>query len=258
MNCLMINIDDYGASIPADKRILDLLKSGAASSVSFFATSPHFAQASANLLALSQEFDIGVHLDLSFGKGVLHGVQTFGEKGQYPKLLSTLRPGDVKDEFRAQTEKLLAAGIELTHMDNHRPEIYFMPQLFKTVLELASEFGLYVRTPFTSSFERRISQYSHHYAVSKDELRHVWKKSYDMQEKIGSLHADHFELFTGVHHSVEGMRGLLSNLEEGLTELCSHAGQTRQDFAGEYDVLSEALSLGLTEGKLSRRPRQGV
>jgi predicted glycoside hydrolase/deacetylase ChbG (UPF0249 family) len=108
--------------------------------------------------------DIGVHLTLN----AEHGHYRWGPITQAPSLLSGdggfpasiadlwehADPAEVLRECRAQIERAMAWGIDVTHLAPHLTAITLRPEFFDVYLELAVEFGLPIRLPSTISAEQ--------------------------------------------------------------------------------------------------------
>ena len=69
------------------------------------------------------------------------------------ELLPVLARGglNIYAELKAQIEKILAAGIRISHLDSHK-HTHLVPSVFRTVVKLADEFGIrWVRLPLDST-----------------------------------------------------------------------------------------------------------
>lgn len=108
--------------------------------------------------------DIGVHLTLN----AEHEHYRWGPITQAPSLLSGdggfpasiadlwehADPAEVLRECRAQVERAIAWGIDVTHLAPHLTAITLRPEFFDIYLELAVEFCLPIRLPSTISAEQ--------------------------------------------------------------------------------------------------------
>ncbi len=63
-------------------------------------------------------------------------------------------PDEVRREARAQIERAIEWGIDVTHLDAHHDALHLRPELFDIELDLALEFGLPLRLP-GADVERR-------------------------------------------------------------------------------------------------------
>ncbi|PTU55484.1 hypothetical protein DBB34_14100 [Sphaerisporangium cinnabarinum] len=114
--------------------------------------------------AAAHPVDVGVHLVLTsewtrYRWRPLTGAGTslVDAAGYFPRDVRTVeqqaRPEDVAAELAAQLDAALAAGVDVSHLDNHMGSVYgletgrsFLPQVF----ELAARHGLPFRLPRTT------------------------------------------------------------------------------------------------------------
>jgi hypothetical protein len=105
--------------------------------------------------------DIGVHLTLNaehplYRWGPLtHAPSLLSGEGGFPRSVDDLwehaDSTEVLRECRAQIERALAWGIDVTHLAPHLTSITVRPEFFDVYLELALEFKLPIRLPSTIS-----------------------------------------------------------------------------------------------------------
>src|SRR6185369_7293912 len=90
--------------------------------------------------------DIGCHLVLISGASLCSGKPL---PGSVPQLAAALarRRIDVYDELSAQVRRILAAGVQPTHLDTHK-HTHLAPPVLDAVARLGKEFGIpWVRRP---------------------------------------------------------------------------------------------------------------
>ena len=240
MRRIIVNIDDYAKVPEADVNILHLLVRGYASSVSSFVTSKHFKVAAKNLKPLQHSVSMGPHLDLNFGEAIIKPLPTFDKskpKSQLPQLYQLLSPNDVYHEFKAQIETYLGQGLPLHHIDNHRPEIYFFPELFKETLKLAAEYDVPVRSPFNQTYLDNASHMAQKFSLPEEMVRKVAHDIIDTQQKLGVRTTEYFSMITDENRTVSGLKRIIESAPYGTTEICTHAGQVREDFRPEFEML---------------------
>ena len=107
--------------------------------------------------------DIGVHLTLnaehpSYRWGPLtHAPSLLSGEGGFPRSVDDLwehaDSTEVLRECRAQIERAIAWGIDVTHLAPHLTSITLRPEFFDVYLELAYEFKLPIRLPSTITAE---------------------------------------------------------------------------------------------------------
>ena len=107
--------------------------------------------------------DIGVHLTLNAEHDayrwgpITHAPSLLSGEGGFPRnpadLWEHADPAEVLRELRAQIERAIAWGIDVTHLAPHLTAITLRPEFFDVYLELAVEFQLPVRLPSTITAE---------------------------------------------------------------------------------------------------------
>lgn len=152
---LIVNADDYGRSSEVSRGIREAHLNGIVSSTTCLM---NFANIDADIaLALQETPDLGlgVHLVLTSGNPLLPPDQIptlTAEDGAFPKYepffygLAQIDAVQLKAEWRAQIEKFIRlSGRKPTHLDSHHHAAFWTEQLFRTMLELAAEYGCAIR-----------------------------------------------------------------------------------------------------------------
>jgi predicted glycoside hydrolase/deacetylase ChbG (UPF0249 family) len=108
--------------------------------------------------------DIGVHLTLNCEHDqyrwgpITHAPSLLSGEGGFPRNLADLwehaDPAEVLRECRAQIERAIAWGIDVTHLAPHLSAITLRPEFFDVYMELAVEFRLPIRLPSTISTDQ--------------------------------------------------------------------------------------------------------
>jgi predicted glycoside hydrolase/deacetylase ChbG (UPF0249 family) len=168
---VIISCDDLGCCHAANEGVLSALRNGVATCASLMVPAPwaiHAARAihdSADSQRLdSPPFDIGVHLTLN----AEHDLYRWGPITQAPSLLSGetgfprnlddlwehADPTEVLRELRAQIERAMVWGIDVTHLAPHLTALTLRPEFFDIYLELAIEYQLPIRLPSTITEEQ--------------------------------------------------------------------------------------------------------
>jgi len=156
MRTVLLHADDVGMCHGANRAYLDLFRAGRLDSV--MVPCPWFPEIAAEA-AGDPTLDLGVHLTLtsewlgyrwgpistrSAASGLLDA------DGYFPRnviaLRETLVPQAAEAEMRAQIERALAAGIDVTHLDTHMGAA-LVPELLPATLRLALEFRLPLLLP---------------------------------------------------------------------------------------------------------------
>ena len=160
---LIVNADDYGLCRSTNEGILLLLKEKAISSTTIMMTCPWSEDAVAAIIERTIATDIGVHWTLTsewngYRWGPLCRTQpTYtlsGKNGWFPATIAEFEkaaaPEQVRAELIAQTEAALAAGLRLTHADNHMGSLYGFhtgQDLLPVVFDVCAMYGLPFRLP---------------------------------------------------------------------------------------------------------------
>lgn len=152
---VIISCDDLGSCHGATVGVYKALREGIATCASIMMPAP-WAQFAA---AEYKGEDIGVHLTLNaehpnYRWGPLtHAPTLLSGEGGFPRSVDDLwehaDSAEVLRECRAQIERALAWGIDVTHLAPHLTSITLRPEFFDVYLELAYEFKLPIRLPST-------------------------------------------------------------------------------------------------------------
>jgi predicted glycoside hydrolase/deacetylase ChbG (UPF0249 family) len=150
---VILHADDIGMCQASVSAFVDLARAGILSSASVMAPCPWFPRVAA-FCRQHPQVDVGVHLTLtSEWRGYRWGpISTrdpasgmLDEDGYFfrdPRdLLLRGRPREIAAEMRAQLDRALAAGIDVTHIDSHMFSALF-PALLAAYIELALEYNL--------------------------------------------------------------------------------------------------------------------
>ena len=206
---LIVNCDDLGASHAANVGVYEALRDGAATSASLMVPAPWAREAAARY----RGEDIGVHLTLN----AEYDVYRWGPITQAPSLLDgdggfprtvtdTWDHADLDEarrECRAQVERAILWGFDVTHLDSHMGTLQLRPEFFDIYLDLAVDFGLPLRLSGAST-ERAVGFPFRRLAAEE-----------------GVVFPDHF-----LHVQGLGSRGaiaaVLADLRPGVTEVYLH------------------------------------
>ncbi len=152
MKQLIVNADDFGLHENINLGIIEGYTKGCITSTSIMAGAPAFEHA-ANLAAEHRNLGIGVHLTLVGGPPAAEPGQIaslIDSDGllcsSYPVFLKKfclagIRIEHVRQELAAQVKKVVAAGINITHLDSHQ-HMHVVPGIIEVVIDIAKEFGI--------------------------------------------------------------------------------------------------------------------
>lgn len=149
---LILNADDFGASEAVNRAVVDGFKRGVLTSCSIMASGEAFEDA-VRKASQCPGLGIGLHLVAVHGRSVLprRDIPSLVDStGRFPgdPTLAGLRiffsrqaRRELRRELTAQFERVLAAGIPLTHIDSHL-HLHVHPVVFELALELGIQFGV--------------------------------------------------------------------------------------------------------------------
>ena len=148
---LIVTCDDLGVSYASNSAIYDALRTGVATSAGLVVPGPWAREAAASY----RGEDIGAHLtlnaeyDLYRWGPVTHAPSLLDGDGGFPRTLVDLwEHGDVDEvrkECRAQIERAIYWGFDVSHLSAHLGALELRPEFFDVALQLAVDFRLPLR-----------------------------------------------------------------------------------------------------------------
>ncbi|HUO49423.1 MAG TPA: polysaccharide deacetylase family protein [Acidimicrobiales bacterium] len=148
---LIVNCDDLGFCHAANLGVFDALRTGLATSASLMIPCP-WARGAA---AAYRGEDVGVHLtlnaefDLYRWGPITHAPSLLDGDGGFPRTAADVWEhadlDEVRRECRAQVERAILWGFDVSHLDAHLGTLQSRPEFFDVYLELAVEFALPLR-----------------------------------------------------------------------------------------------------------------
>jgi predicted glycoside hydrolase/deacetylase ChbG (UPF0249 family) len=204
---VIISCDDLGLCHAADVGVYRAMREGAATCASLMVPAPWSRHAAA---MYEEGDDIGVHLTLNcehenyrWGP-ITHAPSLLSGDGGFPRSIDDLwehaDPDEVRRECRAQIERALAWGIDVTHLAPHLTAITLRPEFFDIYVEMAVDFRLPVRLPST---------------ITPDQAGFPFRR---LAAEEGVVFPDHFD-----HDWRAGSRDrvyhAVAELEAGVTEI---------------------------------------
>ncbi len=148
---LIINCDDLGSSRSANVAIYSALRHGLATSATLMVPCPWARDAA----AMYRGEDVGVHFTLNaewetyrWGP-ITHSPSLLDGDGGFPRTIQDVWDHadleEVRKECRAQIERAIFWGFDVSHLDSHMGTLQLRPEFFDVYLELAAEFQLPLR-----------------------------------------------------------------------------------------------------------------
>lgn len=251
---LIINADDYGMSRGIVDGIIQCAHAGIVTSTTMMATGEAFDYGLERLAELGLNgASIGVHLNVTSGESISHPSEIpslLDSTGRFvPRresaVVAAMKPEELEAEFRRQIERVLKAGIRVSHLDNHHNWIYFSPTHFRVVTKLANELELPLRYPFGRMSDQRLVVIAGLIGLSEKAANDAIMECHSAMEEFEVQHTDSFWIeFTSIHRSREYLKKLLSEMPVGISELCVHPGLDSDRRKQELTILLEAASEG--------------
>jgi predicted glycoside hydrolase/deacetylase ChbG (UPF0249 family) len=154
---LIINCDDLGMCHAANVGVYESLRTGMATSATLMVPCPWAREAAARYLGE----DVGVHLtlnaewDLYRWGPITQAPSLLDGDGGFPRTQDDVWDhadlDEVRRECRAQIERAILWGFDVSHLDSHLGTMQLRPEFFDVYLELAADFGLPLRLSGASS-----------------------------------------------------------------------------------------------------------
>jgi predicted glycoside hydrolase/deacetylase ChbG (UPF0249 family) len=207
---LILNCDDLGSSHAANVGVYEALRAGIATSATLMVPCPWAREAAARY----RGEDVGVHLtlnaeyDLYRWGPITHAPSLLDGDGGFPRTVADVWDhadvDEVRKELRAQIERAIYWGFDVSHLDSHMGTLQLRPEFFDVYLELAIDFGLPMRLSGASS-ERAIGFPFRRLAAEE-----------------GVVFPDHWVIAPGGNSARRSLERALSDLRPGVTEVSLH------------------------------------
>jgi predicted glycoside hydrolase/deacetylase ChbG (UPF0249 family) len=148
---VIVNADDLGLTRSANVGVYEALRHGLVQSASLMVPAPWARDAAAGY----RGEDVGVHLTLNaewdtyrWGP-ITHSPSLLDGDGGFPRTLTDVWDhadlDEVRKECRAQVERAIYWGFDVSHLDSHLAVLQARPEFFDVYLEMAVDFGLPLR-----------------------------------------------------------------------------------------------------------------
>lgn len=206
---LIVNCDDLGMSHAANVGTYQALRDGVATSASLMVPCPWAREAASRY----RGEDVGVHLtltaefDLYRWGPITHAPSLLDGDGGFPRTnVDAWEHADVDEvrrECRAQIERAILWGFDISHLDSHMGTMQLRAELFDVYLELAVEYRLPIRLSGESS------------------QRAVGFPFRTLAAEEGVLFPDHLVVVPGVG-SRRAIERAVFDLRPGVTEVYVH------------------------------------
>jgi chitin disaccharide deacetylase len=248
MKQLILNADDFGMTRGVNEGIIRAHREGILTSTTLMANGEAFDDAVERAHG-NKELGVGGHLVLVGGKCIAPKdsvASLVDADGVLPDSLALfvarlssgmIRVEEIESELRAQIAKIRAAGIEPTHLDTHK-HTHAHPRVMEALGKVARECGITrVRKPIENlrdSWEtsRAGGQGVSMQILAAGAVRAIAPQFTAIAKKYALLSPDHFLglAMTG-QLGPTVLRGLISTLAAGITEIMLHPGVCDADLA---------------------------
>ncbi len=227
---LIVNCDDLGMCHAANEGVYESLREGLGTSASLMVPCPWAREAAARY----RGEDVGVHLTLNAEFELYRwgpctqAPSLLGGDGGFPAtLLDVWDHADLDEarrELRAQVERAILWGFDVTHLDSHMGALQLRPEFFDVYLDLAVDFALPIRLS------------------DADTQEPVGFPFRDLAAEEGVVSPDHLVLVTEGVGSRRTVERAVMDLRPGVTEVYFHpacdSGELRSfapDWAARVD-----------------------
>jgi predicted glycoside hydrolase/deacetylase ChbG (UPF0249 family) len=207
---LIINCDDLGSCHAANLGTYEALRDGIATSATLMVPCPWARDAAYRY----RGEDVGVHLTLNAEHDhyrwgpITHAPSLLDGDGGFPRTITDVWDhadlDEVRRELRAQVERAILWGFDVSHLDSHMGTLQLRPEFFDVYLDLAVEFSLPVRLSGAST--ERLVGFPFRRLASEE----------------GVVYPDHFVYVSGGVGSRRAVERAINDLRPGVTEVYIH------------------------------------
>jgi predicted glycoside hydrolase/deacetylase ChbG (UPF0249 family) len=238
LRTLIVNADDFGFTSDVNDGIVHAHRNGILTATTLMATGAAFEHAAPRARE-TPGLDVGCHLALAGGRSVAAPFRDL-PRG-VPELLLALvkREIDPCRELRAQIRRIVAEGIQPTHLDTHK-HTHLAPALLDAVARLAREYQIpWVRRPFDFPLTGVAAPLGQR--LAERSFGFLRRRFHRVLERHGCRTTDHFAGFqmTGRFRAAE-LAALIRALPEGITEFMCHPGFCREELRRAATRLKES------------------
>ncbi len=237
MKQLIVNADDLGADEARNAGIFEAIEAGVVTSASLLPNGPALEDALRRIRSSPRRVSLGVHINLSEGRPLsgplpllTGGDDHFlGKSRAHQRLMPSGDPKMEKEihrEIVAQSEKLLAAGVRILHLDGHQ-HVHIFPAVRRAMMEVAKDLQIpWVRIPEEPFSSSRVAVFSKDLAKEARTFTRLAQEVQPLLAGAGIRSTDHFRgLYLKGSFSLRNLTRIVKELPQGLTELMVHPGR---------------------------------
>lgn len=243
---LIVNGDDAGMCHAANRATIECLEKGLMRSATIMVPCPWFPEIAA-YARQNPDKDFGVHL-VHTSEWTRYRWGPLANRKDVPGLLDPdgylwrgvqdvyrhAKPEEALIEARAQIQRALAAGVDVTHLDSHMGTLQLHPDFMKVYVQLAEEFDLPLRMASQETLER----FGHPNLRAEVAARGIVFPDYFIYDELKNPGPDVKAFWLKI----------LKQLKPGVTELYIHAALPTEELkaitgswatrAREYEVFT--------------------
>jgi predicted glycoside hydrolase/deacetylase ChbG (UPF0249 family) len=237
---LIFNADDFGFTRDVNEGILEAHRNGVLTATTLMANGNAFDHAIVCAREMP-ELDVGVHLVMVQGSSVATPGQALPSTLAELARVLVRRELGVYEEAAAQVRRIVAAGIQPSHIDTHK-HTHLFPPVLEALAKVAREFGIpWVRRPFDYGTGSGAGVVKEAVAAGMKMMRPRFRKTLE-----GLRMTDYFTGFriTGRLNPAV-MIETLEKLPEGLTEFMCHPGKCGPELQAAATRLKDSRAIEL-------------
>ncbi|MEW9096045.1 MAG: chitin disaccharide deacetylase [Clostridiaceae bacterium] len=202
MKKIIFNADDFGLTSGCNRGIVEAIKNEVVTSTTLMVNMPK-AEEAVKLAKENGITSLGIHLTLTCGKPILSEKEVpslIDDRGIFyrrtKKLCPVMNLKEAERELRAQINKFLQMGMDLSHMDGHH-HIHMYDGVREIVANLAKEYDVPLRS---SNMECKM-----------------------LYDEMGIKTTDYFTWdFYGEKATLDGLKSIIKDLNHGTIEIMCH------------------------------------
>lgn len=247
MKKLIVNADDFGLHTLINQGIIKGHREGFITSTSIMPSADAYEEA-VELAKANPKLGVGIHLTL------VGGVKSVLPKEKVASLLDAegrflpdyvafakrfytggVKGSELEAELRAQIEKALASGLNITHIDSHQ-HTHVLPGMNGLVRKLCNEYNIKrERIPkegytFSGGFQAGLGR-----KIGRCGLSFCAALAASGADKDGIKHPDYFfGMLAGGHLNAKLVGNIIRALPEGVSEIMTHPGLETAPLAQLY------------------------
>ncbi|MDD4601028.1 Chitooligosaccharide deacetylase [bioreactor metagenome] len=259
MKKLIINADDFGLHEAVNSAVITAYKNGCLTSTSIMPSGKAFDNA-VRLALQNPGLGIGIHLTLVAEMPVSDPIyiqslvdSTGRFAPQYPQFLFRYLIGkislkDIEKELNAQVQKVVASGINVTHIDSHQ-HLHIIPGILDIVVDIAKKYNIRaMRIPDEPYFFLGGYPFSLFRILGRTGLTFLAKRARNKIRKTGLLvPSNFFGMLAGGNMQQQYLANIINNLPNGVSEVMMHpaddAKALQEIYQWHYNWDGELLAL---------------